>query len=208
MRKNELFLFDLNLRKKYKEILGIDEVGRGCVGGPLVVAGVILKKDFFNDKIKDSKKIKNINTRKLLADLIINNSIEYHYVIFNNKEVDKLNPKLCSKLGMEQVVNKFKHLFDIVITDYEKININKEQINLKHGDNTSFTVACASIIAKHIRDTQIEKLNNLYPEYDLIHNQGYLTQKHLNLIKRHGINFDIHRTSYKPISKLINKSKE
>ncbi|MDE6562797.1 MAG: hypothetical protein K2J98_00780, partial [Malacoplasma sp.] len=73
MNKNNLYNFDLNLKKQYSKILGVDEVGRGCIAGPLVVCGVILKDNFYDENIKDSKKIKSIEQRKKLKNLIIKN---------------------------------------------------------------------------------------------------------------------------------------
>ncbi|MDE7087921.1 MAG: hypothetical protein K2O19_00100, partial [Malacoplasma sp.] len=81
MSKNNLYNFDLNLKKQYFKILGIDEVGRGCIAGPLVVCGVILNDDFFDKNIKDSKKIKSIEQRKNLKNLIIKNSLFCEYEI-------------------------------------------------------------------------------------------------------------------------------
>ncbi|WP_412031914.1 ribonuclease HII [Malacoplasma muris] len=204
MIKNKLFEYDNKIRNSYKNILGIDEVGRGCVAGPLVVAGVILKKDFYDSRIQDSKKIKTLEKRKELANLIIKNCIKYKYVIFNNKEVDLINPKQCSKSGMKEIAIDLQNYFDIAITDYENIDLDINQINLKQGDNKCFSVACASILAKHIRDLEIIKLNNLYPEYDFINNQGYLTKNHISLLKEYGVKKEIYRLSYKPIKKILN----
>ncbi len=204
MIKNKLFEYDNKIRNSYKNILGIDEVGRGCVAGPLVVAGVILKKDFYDSRIQDSKKIKTLEKRKELANLIIKNCIKYKYVIFNSKEVDLINPKQCSKSGMKEIAINLNGYFDIAITDYENIDLDINQINLKQGDNKCFSVACASIIAKHIRDLEIIKLNNLYPEYDFINNQGYLTKNHISLLKVYGVKKEIYRLTYKPIKKILN----
>ncbi|MEG1820719.1 MAG: hypothetical protein RR201_00550, partial [Malacoplasma sp.] len=95
---NELINFDKQFSNK--KILGIDEVGRGCCAGPLVVAGVILKPDYFDSRIKDSKKIKSIIQRKEIALDIIKNSLFYKVVSFSPIQVDKYNPKRTSILGM------------------------------------------------------------------------------------------------------------
>lgn len=204
MDNKDLFNYDKNILKQYQSILGIDEVGRGCVCGPLVVAGVILKKDYYNKNVVDSKKIKSIKTRKIIADDIIKNCITYEYVVYNPDQIDLLNPKQASIKGMEIIANKLKDQYEIVITDYEKLNLdNIKQINLKHGDSISYSVACASIIAKHIRDNIMIELNSKYPQYDLINNQGYLTKKHYQLLNQYGVVKEIYRCSYKPIKELL-----
>lgn len=200
MNKNSLYNFDLNLKKKYLKILGIDEVGRGCIAGPLVVCGVILKDDFFDENIKDSKKIKSIHERKKLKNLIIKNSLFYQYEIVNPTTIDKIGPKKASIFGMEKVAKQLFNNYDLCLTDYEKIpNLLKPQINLVKGDDTSFSIACASIVAKSIRDDLMEKINNLYPYFEFSKNQGYLTKRHIQLLNDYGPIKKIHRFSYKPL---------
>lgn len=196
-KKNDLYNYDLNLKKKFSKILGIDECGRGCIAGPLVVAGVILKDNYFNEKIQDSKKIHSLKNRQILCKDIIKNSISYQVEVFNSNFVDKNNPRKTSIIGMEKIANGLKKHCSLIITDYEKINVKEiEQLNLKKGDQTSYSVAAASIIAKSYRDILIYEINKKYPEYDLIHNQGYKTKKHIILLKRYGPKKDLHRFSY------------
>lgn len=201
--KNNLKEFDNQILKDYKRILGIDEVGRGCIAGPLVVAGVILKNDFFDERIKDSKQIKSINKRKELADLIKQNCLNYEIEIFNADDVDKLNPKKASILGMNKIANKLINNYDICLTDFEKIDQNIVQLNLTKGDSKSFTIACASILAKSKRDEIMAELNNKHPNYDFLNNQGYLTTKHKDLISKFGPIKSVHRYSYKFIKEFF-----
>lgn len=198
---NKLKEFDNNIYKTHKTILGIDEVGRGCIAGPLVVAGVILKKDFFDNQIKDSKKILSIEKRKELSNLIKQNAINYSIKIFEPSFVDDNNPKKTSQLGMLQIAKELIGLYDICITDYEKISLNINQLNLTKGDMTSFSVACASIIAKSTRDEIMCLLNKQYPSYDFINNQGYSTKKHMEELKKSGPIKNVHRFSYKNVRK-------
>ncbi|BAC44807.1 ribonuclease HII [Malacoplasma penetrans HF-2] len=206
--KNKLFDFDNSLREKYKNIIGLDEVGRGCIAGPLVVVGVILNPNFFDDRIKDSKLIKSIELRKELKNLILKNSISYQIEVVNSNIVDQLGPKQASVKGMTKIANGLINDYDLCLTDFEKIkDLEKPQMNLVKGDNTSFTIACASIIAKSTRDDYMEELDNKYPNYLFKNHQGYLTKKHLQLIHQYGPIKEVHRFSYKPIKLILNKSK-
>lgn len=206
MWTNKLFEYDHNLRKKYPKILGLDEVGRGCVVGPLIVVGLILKPNYFNSEIKDSKKIKSISKRKILKNEIIENSLFVEAIVFNSHQIDKFNPKQCSKMGMQKISEKLINHFDIVVTDYEKIESLKiKQINLTKGDNLSYTIAAASIVAKSLRDDYLIELDKKYPEYMFIKNQGYLTKQHKNAIEKYGLIPNIYRQSYLPIKSFVLK---
>lgn len=201
---NKLYEFDQNIRKNHKLILGLDEVGRGCCAGPLVVAGVILKDNFFNENIKDSKKIKSISERKELAELIIKNSLSYKVIIVSALEVDKVGPKKASVNGMSEIANLLVNAYDICLTDYEKIELElKPQLNIVKGDDKSFSIACSSILAKSYRDDYMYQLSLKYPNYDFTNNQGYLTKKHKEYLIKYGPIENVHRFSYKPIKETI-----
>lgn len=204
MSSKNLFLFDSKYKGQNKLILGIDEVGRGCCAGPLVVAGVILKDDFYCNQIKDSKKIKDINKREQLTTLILKNSISCRIKIFSPQEVDFLNPKYASIKGMNLIAKILNNKYDYVFTDYEKINSAKN-INITKGDNVSYVIACASIVAKSCRDKIMNRINFDYPNYDFVSNQGYCTKKHSEILKKYGAIEKVHRYSYKNIKSLTKK---
>lgn len=196
---NKLFDFDQNYRKKFPNILGLDEVGRGCCAGPLVVAGVILKENYFNPLIQDSKKITSIEQRDLIAKDILKNCIDFKIIEFSPKQVDKFNPKQASILGMQKIAEALKGNYQLIISDFEKVKVGNEiqQINLVKGDQTSFSVAAASIVAKSYRDKVMAKIAKKYPYFCFNDNQGYCTKKHKLLIKNYGPIVSVHRFSYK-----------
>ena len=201
---NHLYLFDQKLREKYPHILGIDEVGRGCVAGPLVVCGLILNPEFYYPLIKDSKQIKSIALRKELKEIILANALHCETIVVSASEVDVLNPKQASRNGMQTIAFKLINHFDLCLTDYEKISgLKKPQINLVKGDNISFSISCASIVAKSIRDKLMQDLDSLYPEFEFNKNQGYLTKQHQIVLQKLKPIQGVHRFSYKPIAKLI-----
>lgn len=188
----------------FKYIAGLDEVGRGCLAGPLVVALVIFDHHYVNNEINDSKKISKTKRHYLFKE-IINNAIYWDYIIYDADFVDKYNPKRTSILGMEYLVNNSKHKIDFVLVDAEKIDVNIESISIIKGDQKSQTIAAASIIAKTIRDLEIDKINKHFPLFEFNKHQGYGTKKHIEILKKKGPIKGIHRFSYKPIKRLLNK---
>ncbi|WP_322909075.1 ribonuclease HII [Mycoplasmopsis felis] len=195
--------YELKFLKNYKNIAGTDEVGRGCLAGPLVVACVILQPNYINPEIKDSKKLSKTKREKLY-DEIIKNCLEYKIITKDVKEINNYNPKEMSIQGMEQCIISLNNKPDIVLTDYEKINIPYKQINLTKGDSVSQSIAAASILAKVYRDKLMVDYHKLYPEYDFKNNKGYGTNKHLEAIEKYGVLKDFHRLKYKPIKDKLN----
>ena len=176
--------------------IGCDEVGRGCLSGPVVAAAVILPKNFKNKDIKDSKKL-NENLRNKLNLLIQNNALEYRYGIVENHEIDKINILNASILAIHRALNKTQINFNSILVDGNKFLKYK---NIEHhciikGDNEYMSIASASIIAKVYRDKIMEKLHLEYPKYLWNKNKGYPTKHHKNQIKEIGVS-KYHRISF------------
>ncbi|AWX42885.1 ribonuclease HII [Metamycoplasma cloacale] len=190
------------LYPEYPIIAGCDEAGRGASIGPIVVASCILPNNYKNEEINDSKLL-NYKQREKLFNEIIQNAIEYHIEFIDNKQVDLINPKQASILGMEICVKKLKNKPNFVITDFEKLNnIDIKQLNLIKGDQISINVAAASILAKVSRDKYMESLHLKYPFYNLDSNKGYYNKIHANACKKHGLT-KYHRFSYKNINSFL-----
>lgn len=193
--------YELNAHKNgYQLVIGVDEVGRGCIAGPLVCAGVIFPIGYTNNEIKDSKLL-TIKQREKLYDQIIQDCLDYHIVVISSAEVDNINPKQASRLGMKRCVQEIKLKPDYVLIDFEKLDIDITSLSLVKGDQKSISIAAASIIAKVYRDRLLDELHLLYPLYGFNKNKGYLTKQHLNAINEYGPIKSIHRFSYKPIKK-------
>lgn len=186
------------IKKGFTKIAGIDEVGRGCIAGPLVCAIVILPVDYMNNEIKDSKQLTVIK-RKKLSNIIKKVAIDYHIEVIKPSLVDKLNPKQASRFAMKKCVEEIKIKPDFLLIDFESINSNIPQLSIVKGDQKSISIAAASIIAKVYRDDLMDKIDKKYPLYDFKNNKGYLTKKHLLSLKENGPIKNIHRYSYKPI---------
>ncbi|MBN4083724.1 ribonuclease HII [Mycoplasma sp. CSL10137] len=195
----------LDYEKKYDKnilIAGCDEAGRGSWAGPLVAACVIMKRNYKNSEINDSKKLSDKKRNRLYQE-IIENSIEYQIIVRSVENINNSNPKKESQIAMELAIKNMKTKPDVVLTDFEKINIDIPQENLVKGDSVSFNVAAASILAKVFRDNYMIKLDSEYPQYDLKNNKGYGTKSHSKALIINGVEPKIHRIKYKPIAKLI-----
>ncbi|MBU4693121.1 ribonuclease HII [Mycoplasma sp. CSL7491-lung] len=195
----------LDYEKKYDKnilIAGCDEAGRGSWAGPLVAACVIMKRNYKNSEINDSKKLSDKKRNRLYQE-IIENSIEYQIIVRSVENINNSNPKKESQIAMELAIKNMRTKPDVVLTDFEKINIDIPQENLVKGDSVSFNVAAASILAKVSRDNYMIKLDSEYPQYDLKNNKGYGTKSHSKALIINGVEPKIHRIKYKPIAKLI-----
>lgn len=198
-REQEL-LNTLNRLKEYdnsfnKVILGIDEVGRGPLAGPVVVAGVIMKKESNILGVRDSKKISE-KKRVEFYDKIINDCLFYDIQIIDSKKIDEVNILNATKIGMQNIINNLEKNADIILVDaVSNLNSSKEQLGIIKGDDTSYSIACASIIAKVSRDNLMDVYDISNPEYNFKKNKGYGTKEHYEAIKKNGL-LEIHRRSF------------
>jgi len=192
------------LSKSYK-IAGVDEVGRGCLAGPVFAAAVILNKKINKKDIKDSKKIP-FKKRILIANYIKKNSI-YAVGTASVEEINKINILNASLLSMKRALDKLKSRPTVAYIDGlfapKKIKIKYKTI--VKGDEKITSIAAASIIAKTSRDLFMIKLSKKYPKYNWHKNFGYGTADHLRGLKKHGITKH-HRKKFKPIHNILSPS--
>lgn len=199
-----------NIYKKYNLIIGVDEVGRGCLAGPVVSCAIIMKKDSNIDGVTDSKKLSK-KKRLALYDKILEDCVGYGIGIVDNVKIDEINIKQASRLAMKIAISNIKDLDgnkvlgDFLITDAEKVDVDIPQINLIHGDELSYVVSCASIIAKEYRDSMFVEYEKKYPNYNFIKNVGYGTKAHYKGIDENGVT-PIHRVTF--LKKYFEKKKE
>lgn len=183
------------------KIVGIDEVGRGCLFGPVVACAVILPKEYKNNKINDSKLISK-KDREILSKEILENCLAYGIGVVDAQKIDEINILEASKLAMKNALNNIKIEYDLILVDAVKLNDTQvKSISIIKGDALALPIAAASIVAKVYRDNLLDELDILYPHYDLKHNKGYGTKKHLEALKIYGPINNFHRFSFKPIKK-------
>lgn len=186
----------------YKNIAGVDEVGRGPLVGPVVTAAVILPQGYFNENIKDSKKLTE-KKRNELFDIIMKDAISVSIGIKDNKVIDKVNIYEATKLAMYEAINNLSVKPDYILIDAMKLeNLKVPYEPIIKGDAKSQTIAAASIIAKVTRDNMMYDLDKKYPEYGFSKHKGYPTKAHLEAIKKYGV-LDNYRFTFVPVRDLI-----
>ena len=187
------------------KIAGVDEVGRGCLAGPVFAAAVILNNDVNAKDIKDSKKI-SFKKRILLSQYIKKNSI-YAIGTASVEEIDKKNILNASLLSMQRALNKLKYKPNIAYIDglFAPKNVSIKCKTFIKGDEKITCISAASIIAKVARDLFMIKLAKNYPGYSWDKNFGYGTSYHLNSLKKFGITKH-HRKKFKPIHNILSIS--
>lgn len=199
------------LKLGYKYICGIDEVGRGCLFGPVTAAAVIMPLSLENNKdiingIEDSKKLTS-KKREELSKKIIEKSISYSIYSISEKTIDEINILNATKSAMINAVKNLKIKPDILFIDALKIDIDIKQISIIKGDLKSYSIGCASILAKVYRDEIMNNLPEEYQKYKISKNKGYGTKEHLEAIKKYGPS-NMHRFSFEPIKSYNHKDKK
>ena len=197
--------------KNINNICGIDEVGRGCLAGPVYSAAVVLNqttnfdsKDF--NQINDSKKLSE-KKREKLFDYIIDIS-KFGIGICTVEEIDHLGIQEAVKVSMKRAVESLEIQPDHLLIDNMKLDLDIPQTSIIKGDQISKSISSASIIAKVSRDNLMKnQISNNFPMYNFEKNKGYGTKEHLDAIKTFGITKQ-HRKSFEPIKSMIKNNHE
>lgn len=204
-RFKELIGFEQGLWDEgYENIIGVDEVGRGPLAGPVVTAAVVLPKEFDLLGVDDSKKVTE-KRRKELYPKIMEQAVSYAFGMADYDRIDEINILNATKEAMTSAVSqvmedlKSKGIAtgnDLLLVDAVEIKgLEIEQKDLIKGDATSMSIAAASILAKVKRDTMMEEFDQVYPGYDFAKNKGYGTKNHYKGLEEQGP-CPIHRISF------------
>lgn len=187
---------DFNIKHSASFLIGIDEVGRGCWAGPLVVGAVILDKNI--PGLTDSKCL-NVKMREQLAGEIKKKAKHVSLGWVSSKEVDSLGLTNATKLGINRAIKDIKNYEQIIIDgNINYLPNNPKAISLIKADLHIPAVSAASIVAKVARDEYMKKLSSAFPEYGFDKHVGYGTKLHKVALLNHGITTH-HRKSFKPI---------
>ena len=180
---------------------GVDEVGRGCLAGPVVSAAVILNDKINLKKIKDSKKI-NFQNRLELTKHIKENSC-YAIGIASVDEIFDLNILQASLLSMKRAINKLSKKPQLILIDgpFAPKGVKNCKTIIK-GDEKVKCISAASIVAKTYRDLLMIKLSEKFNNYAWERNFGYGTKAHMESLKKFGITIH-HRKGFKPVHKML-----
>lgn len=198
------YIFERKLHDEgYTLIAGVDEVGRGPLAGPVAATAIIMPKDCYIEGVTDSKKV-SPKKRKELKNQILEKAIAVSTIFINEKIIDEVNIYEATKLAMYQAINELDSKPDYVLIDAMPLDLDIPHESIIKGDEKSFTIACASIIAKEARDELMDEFDQKYPEYDFKQNKGYPTKKHRNALLTYGVT-PIHRRTYGPVKVAIQK---
>ena len=192
------------ISKGYKAIAGVDEVGRGCIAGPVTAAAVILNPQKIPSGLNDSKKLNLKNREKIFQS--IQDTCTFCVAHSSVEEIDQINILQAALLSMKRAILGLRIKPDFVLIDGNKnpegLESNFETI-IK-GDSKSLSIAAASIVAKITRDRIMSRLDKEFPGYNWSQNAGYPTKMHKSAILDIGIT-PYHRRSFKPVYNILYK---
>ena len=176
-------------------LIGIDEVGRGCLAGPVVAAAVLLRPGFTLVGVDDSKKLSPAKREQLFRQLAgTGNAIGIGVV--SAAEIDRTNILKASLQAMLKALSMLNQDYDLVVVDgRQRLPLHLPQYPLIKGDSLCLPVAAASIIAKVIRDRQMLYYDRLFPEYGFARHKGYGTEAHRRALTSYGSS-SLHRQTF------------
>jgi ribonuclease HII len=199
-RVAEMSAIERRLRDSgFRCVAGTDEVGRGCLAGPVVAAAVILDCEPTLFGVKDSKLILEAEDRVAVCRLILSCARAVAIGVVESWTIDRINILRASKLAMLHAVEDLPIRPDVLLLDAVTLEtLEMPQIPLIKGDRRSVSIAAASIVAKVYRDLLMESYHERYPVYDFKHNRGYATESHQAALKMYGPS-PIHRMSFEGV---------
>ena len=184
-------------RVGFVHVAGCDEVGRGCLAGPVVAAAVVLHPDRHIPGVCDSKTVPAAERERLYQQILCE-AVAWAVGEADPSEIDRVNIHQASLRAMQRAVLQLAPLPDIVLVDAFRVpDLPMAQRGVLHGDRRCSAIAAASIIAKVTRDRQMLDLHGRDPRYGFDRHKGYATADHLEAVARFGYS-DVHRRSFRP----------
>ncbi len=186
-------------RMGFNAVAGVDEVGCGCLAGPVVAAAVILDPERYVARIADSKTVTALE-RERLYDQITRAALAWSVAAADREEIDRINIRQASLRAMQRAVLGLVPIPDFVLVDAFRIpDLPVAQRAVEQGDTRCTAIAAASIVAKVTRDRMMLELDALDPRYGFARHKGYATKEHLDAVSRFGYS-DVHRRTFRPPS--------
>ena len=183
-------------REGYSCVAGVDEVGRGCLAGPVVAGAVALNPGKYVPRIADSKTV-TAPERERLFEHIVREAVAWSVSVVEPDEIDRLNIHQASLAAMNRAVMGMAPLPDFVLVDAFRIpDIPMAQRAVKHGDARCTAIAAASILAKVTRDRLMRQLHDADPRYGFERHKGYATKEHLEAVAQFGYSA-VHRRTFR-----------
>ncbi|MDR3308296.1 MAG: ribonuclease HII [Coriobacteriales bacterium] len=175
-------------------VVGIDEVGRGSVAGPLTVAAVALPLEPMIPGLDDSKKL-TAKRREALAQAIRSAALAYSVAHVAPSRIDRIGMARALREAMTAALEGTGVEPDLVLIDGNPVNIHAKERCIVKGDATVACIAAASIVAKVTRDALMVEASDHYPGYGLARNKGYASSEHIAAIQQHGLT-SFHRATF------------
>ncbi len=189
----------------YRLVAGIDEAGRGPLAGPVVAAAVVLpweRRPYWLSLLRDSKQL-TAQARDFLFDCIQGDGASFGVGLATHEVVDEYGIVAATRLAMSRAVAQLSDRLDFLLIDYLALpELDIPQRSIVKGDNLSFSIAAASIVAKVARDRLMLQYDRQFPGYGLAHNKGYGTLEHMEILRRLGP-CPIHRRTFSPVQELL-----
>jgi len=184
-------------RVGFMYVAGVDEVGRGCLAGPVVAAAVVLHPDRHIPGVCDSKLVPAAE-RERLYERILACAVTWAVAEADPAEIDRINIHQASLRAMQRAILALAPLPDVVLVDAFRVpDLPMAQRGVPHGDRRCSAIAAASIVAKVTRDRQMLELHGRDPRYGFDRHKGYATADHLDAVARFGYS-EMHRRSFRP----------
>jgi ribonuclease HII len=184
-------------RVGFVHVAGVDEVGRGCLAGPVLAGAVVLHPDRHIPGVSDSKVVPAAE-RERLYDLIVEQAVAWAVAAAEPDEIDRVNIHQASLRAMQRAILALNPLPDIVLVDAFRVpDLPMAQRGVIHGDRRCAAIAAASIVAKVTRDRLMQDLHGHDPRYGFDRHKGYATADHLDAVARFGYSA-AHRRTFRP----------
>jgi len=184
-------------RAGFVHVAGVDEVGRGCLAGPVVAAAVVLHPDRHIPGVCDSKLVPAAE-RERLYERIVASAVAWAVAAAGPDEIDRINIHQASLRAMQRAILSLAPLPDIVLVDAFRVpDLPMAQRGVPHGDRRCAAIAAASIVAKVTRDRGMLQLHERDPRYGFDRHKGYATADHLEAVAQFGYS-EMHRRSFRP----------
>ncbi len=183
-------------------VAGVDEVGCGCLAGPVVAAAVILPPHFTSETIRDSKQL-TAKQRDVLFPQIHAQAIAVGVGLIGSEEIDIINIFQAARKAMQVALHALSQRPEHVLVDGRAhVDTSIAQTVIPQGDARSLTIAAASIIAKVTRDRLMIEWQTRYPQFTFAEHKGYGTRRHIEELRQFGVT-PLHRRSYAPVREVM-----
>lgn len=182
----------------FGRIAGVDEAGRGCLAGPVVAAAVVVEPDRAVPGVDDSKALSADQRRRLAAAIRRAHPVSAVAAV-SPRDIDRLNILEATRRAMSRAIRRLRPAPDLVLIDAVALaDLELPNLSVVRGDQISYAVACASILAKHERDRTMVELDRRYPQYGFAANKGYGAPQHRRALAEYGPS-DVHRLTFRSV---------